>query len=134
MKKSFTHALMLSCLTVVAVGISPAWSAESDGVAEAERAINEATAAVGAMNASADYTGNPAMATTVAQPGQAMNPPGMQYGQPMYIVPGAPMPMTLPGQEKPEAPVTMRYNKKDAGGFYGAELPTRLFNNVPSDW
>ena len=132
MKKSFARLLMLSCLTVVAVGVAPAGAADTKGSEEAQSAAMASMSAVGAANASAGYTGNTA---AVSQPGQVMMPTGMQYGQPMYMVPGAPMPTTFPGQEKPEVPVTMRYNKKDVeSGFYGAALPTRLFNNVPSDW
>lgn len=122
MKKSSVRLLMLSCLALTIVGgISPVM-AQSTESAVPEKAVNDIQNGLESASAAAGYTGS----TQVAQPaGQAMTPTTLQTGQPAT---------TTPGQSE-EKPVTMRYNKNNAEtGFYGAELPKRLFNNVPSDW
>ena len=124
MKKSSVRLLMLSCLTLAIVGgISPVMAQSTDSVPP-EKALNDIQNGLESASAAAGYTGS----TATGQPaGQAMTPQSLQ--------PGAGTPATTtPGQTE-EKPVVMRYNKDTAEtGFYGAELPKRLFNNVPSDW
>lgn len=86
------------------------------------------------------------MQTTVVQPNANNNSSGSSSGssgsasqQPMQ--PASPaLPPTAPTiagamAQQQQQSVTMRYNKKEMESmFYGVEIPSRLFNNVPSDW
>ncbi len=126
MKKSSVRLLMLSCFTLaIAGGLSPVMAQSTDSAATQAKAADEVQSSLDALssaNAAAGYTGS----TPTGQPaGQPMTPPSLQTGMPATATPG----------QTEEKPAVMRYNKnKVETGFYGAELPKRLFNNVPSDW
>ena len=120
MKKTPVRLLMLSGLTLFVLGAAVPTMAQSSS---SQKEVEDVQKALESANASAGYTGNASStsAQQANQAGQALTPSSLQTG----------MPVTGTQEEKP---VTMRYNKKDVIGFYGVELPKRLFNNVPSDW
>lgn len=113
MKNAFSRLFMASCLSAVLFMAAPVQAADSPAAA-ASTITAVATDSIKAEMEKSSSSGIPpsVMGTT---PGQG----------------GVPL---LPGQ-KPEPVVKMTYDKsKMEGPFYGAQMPKRLFNNVPSEW
>lgn len=117
MKKSFIRFLLVSGLAVAGFSVQAyATSAAADAAAQAMKAemdkmANDAAAELDKKSSAPLQSGIPPTTGVT----------GMQAG----IIPGT----------QPEPIVNMTYDKnKVEGVFYGAEMPERLFDNVPSEW
>ncbi|MFN3827201.1 MAG: hypothetical protein ACK4NR_06200 [Micavibrio sp.] len=110
-------AISAACVALSAMGASYASAQTTTQLKTQEelqkQAYDDYMAALNALNAQA---GN----TNTAAPAAAG-------------VPGIP-PLPDLGQKEEEPQVIMSYDKKAVEGFYGVELPKRLFNNVLSEW